>query len=63
MGSVQLNTNESVRKALIIGVCILSHMYQLNIRTPPYMTNVSALIFVAYGGVLIFNRKALIEEH
>jgi hypothetical protein len=29
---------------LIIGVCILSRLYQLNIRTPPYTTNVSALV-------------------
>jgi hypothetical protein len=31
---------------LIIGVCILSCVYQLNIRTPPYATNVSACFIV-----------------
>jgi hypothetical protein len=29
-----------------IGVCILSRVYQLNIRTPPYATNVSACFIV-----------------
>jgi hypothetical protein len=30
----------------IIGVCILSRVYQLNARTPPYATNVSACFIV-----------------
>jgi hypothetical protein len=31
-------------ESTIIGICILSLMYQLNIRTPPYATNVSACL-------------------
>jgi hypothetical protein len=31
---------------LSIGVCILSRVYQLNIRTPPYATNVNACFIV-----------------
>jgi hypothetical protein len=33
-------------RKIIIGVCILSRVYQLNIRTPPYATNVSACFIV-----------------
>jgi hypothetical protein len=33
-------------QSLIIGVCILSRVYQLNIRTPQYTTNISACFTV-----------------
>jgi hypothetical protein len=37
---------EDLDVILIIGVCILSCVYQLNIRITPYATNVSACFIV-----------------
>jgi hypothetical protein len=33
-------------RVLIIGECILSRVYQLNIKTPPYATNISECFIV-----------------
>jgi hypothetical protein len=46
---------------LSIGVCILSRVYQLNIRTPPYATNVSACFIVCALSTL--HVSALISGH
>jgi hypothetical protein len=39
---------------LIFGVCILSRVYQLNIRTPLYATNVSVCVYIY---IYIYSKK------